>query len=93
MTYPNEAHYADRATYMSAVMEFERTLETAAGECTCSIVTPLTEDQRIELAHRAASLAVDLDRPDTVRLADILHDVAEELAGDRVDEIYAGGGG
>lgn len=88
---PLEANYADRATWLSAMAEFERNLALASSECICSVNEPLTSDQRLEFAHLCASLACNLDCPGTGHLSDILHDVAEELAGDRVDEVYMGG--
>lgn len=87
---PIESNYADRATWLSAVAEFERSMEMAAGECICSISAPLTKEQHVMLAHRCASLAVELDYPGTEHLADRLHDIAEELAGERCAEVYAG---
>lgn len=86
---PVEGDYADRATWLSAVAEFERSMEIAAGECICSVVVPLTDAQRIIAAHRCASLACDLDCPGTEHLADKLHDIAEELAGNHIAKIYA----
>ena len=49
---------------------------------------PLNETQRMDLAHRLADMTLELDYPDTGHLARMVHVIAKELAGERVEEIY-----
>lgn len=49
----------------------------------------LDQTQKLVLAKQIANLACELDYVGTNHLVEPLHDIAMELAGEYVDEVYA----